>query len=1069
MNNTYGSGRLNWFLLWNKCGLIPMETMKKPVILKPMRHLIIFSTVMILLSWSMESTGQEVAVLKGYVFAAENNLPMEGIQVSAKHLKGKSVSTDAAGFFALQVEESPKSSRIKLIFSYPGYQVKEQYAILNETIYVYLTKLENYSVDQIIYYPYEQKRQSNLTSAAERVEINPGSQVLSSNFEQLLQNSSARVISSSGAPGEGNSINIRGYGSVFAEEKPLVVIDGQVLGNHRFDATSIDGFYHDPLINIDPRNIEAITILKDAPSAALYGAKASNGVILIKTREAKVGKTEFDINSHFGTNFMNKRIPVISNADYFKPYLLEQMYGNGLFKFDDYFIEDPEFNQYYRYNNTTDWQETAFGYGRTAGVNLNVTGGDAIAKYSLSGGYLRDEGSVENTYYNRFNARFNADIDMAEWLTANANMGVAYSNGKLMQQGLSYANPVLASLVKAPFLAPFLIDSMNVALPLTEDADVLGFSNPYEVVNSSDITMSAYNFIGTINFKMQITDHLQGNVRGSSEMNKINEYVFIPNHGFYNNDYPDLNQVKKGIGSFSRTSSEFNLIYNNTFSEVHNLGALAGIRTFADEINQDIGTGVGTPSDEFKDLGTTLADGRTKSGYQVFRKDLNAFAGITYNFREKLFAEFNLSADASSNAGRETTPQINGLPVAFSPAVGLGWDVSELLGLGYNKPLNYLKIRLSGGQIANLGYNPYISRNFYLPKQYYTATGYVKTILENESLQWEKTNKINLGTDMSFARQKLFVSLDIYYKNTIDLLNSFNSDVVLGNEYWDNSGQLVTYGSELRATYRVLERGTFKWQTNLLFTQYISLINHMKRDLIYDFGTGQKIFGNGEPAGAFYGYEVVGVIASDTEADQLNLSHSNGSRFKAGDIHFRDQDENGIIDDADKVNIGNPAPDFFGSWVNRISFRQVSLVTDVSFVAGNEIYNHTRRELESMSGFENQTTATLRRWQVDGQETDMPTAVWGDPMGNSRFSDRWIEDGSHIRLKRITLIMRLNKWLKTSGTSEFYITGINLVTLDRYLGYDPEFAYGSSILWEGIDYCKFPQNRSVMIGLKFRL
>lgn len=1027
------------------------------------------SVILLLLGCSLDSNGQGAAVISGHVFSADSNRPMEGIKVSAKHRKAQSVSTDAAGYFELKIAETPEAGSIMLTFSYPGYQVKEQYGKLNKKMKVYLVRIGDYTVDHSLYFPYQDKKYSNQTGAVEKVEFNPGSQVLSSNFEQLLQNSSARVISSSGAPGEGNTINIRGYGSIFAEEKPLVVIDGQVLGNHRFEETTIDGFYHDPLINIDPRNIESITILKDAVSTALYGAKASNGVLLVKTKEAKVGKTEFDINSHFGTNFMNKRIPVISDAAYFKPYLLEQMYSNGFFKFDDYFIENPAFNQYYRYNNSTDWQETTFGFGRTAGVNVNITGGDAIAKYSLSGGYLRDEGSVENTYYNRFNARFNADIDMAEWLTASANMGVSYSNGQLMQQGLSYANPVLTSLVKAPFLAPFLIDSMNVPLPLTEDADVLGFSNPHEIINSSEVTLSAYNFMGTINFNMQITDHLQGNVRGSSERNKINDYVFIPNHGFYNNDYPTLNHVSKGISSFSRTSGELNLVYNNTFNEVHNLGAVAGIRAFSDEINQDIGTGVGTPSDEFKDLGTTLEDGRTKSGYQYFRKDLNGFAGFSYNLREELFAEFSLSADVSSNAGKETTPRINGVPVAFSPAIGLGWDMSDRLGLDYSTPLNYLKLRLSGGQVANLGYDPYISKNFYLPKQYYTATGYIKPILENESLQWERTNKINFGTDMAFAKQKFFVSLDLYYHSTIDLMNSFNSDVVLGTEYWSNSGQLDTYGSELRATYRVVERGSFRWQTNLVISQYVSMISNMKKDLVYDFGAGQKIFSNGEPAGAFYGYEVMGVIASDAEADELNLSHSNGSRFKAGDIRFRDQDDNGVIDDADKVNIGNPAPDFFGSWVNRIRFGQFSLLTDISFVAGNEIYNHTRRELESMSGFENQSTATLRRWQIDGQDTDMPAAVWGDPMGNSRFSDRWIEDGSYIRLKRITLVIHLNKWLKSSSNSELYITGINLVTLDRYLGYDPEFAYGSSILWEGIDYCKFPQNRSVMIGVKFRL
>lgn len=1030
------------------------------------KHLLI---LLLFASSIMGTYGQQNSVIVGYVYSASDNMPIQGIKVSAKYRTMNSVTTDSTGMFKIEIDEPGKAQAFMLIFSYPGFGEKEQYGSSKKTMEVHLSKTGENSIDNAVYFPYEYKKQSNMTSAVEKVDFSYSTQVLSSSLEQLFENSSAKLTSSSGAPGEGYKINIRGYSTIFAEDKPLIVVDGQVLGNYRFDETAIDGYFHDPLINIDPRNIEAITIVKDAPTAVLYGAKAANGVVFIKTKSAKVGKTEFDIASHYGTNFMNKRMPVIMNSDYIKPYLLEQMYGNGFFKFDDYFIEDQTFNQYYRYNNSTDWQDEVFGLGNSAGVNVNIRGGDAIAKYFFAGGYLHDEGSVKNTYYNRFNVRFNADIDMAEWLTASANMGVTYSNGQFMQQGLSYANPVLTSLVKAPFLAPFIIDSTNVALPLTEDADVLGFSNPYEIVNESEASLSSYNFIGTLNFKAKITDHLEANVRASSELNKINEIVFIPNYGFYNNEYPEENQVRKGISGFSRLSTEFNLKYNRTFNESHTLNTIIGFRTFNDEIIQDIGTGVGTPSDEFKDLGTTIEDGRTKSGYQIFRKDINSYAGLSYNFREKIFVDVSLGADASSNIGKNASPQYFGVPVALSPALGIGWNLSDLMGLNYFSVMNYLKLRLSGGQIANVVYNPYISKNFYLPIQYFTATGYIKPIVENEELQWEKTNKINFGADMSFAKQKLFISLEVYAHTTLDLLNNSFSNIALGTEYWTNAGNVNIKGSELSVKFKAFDRASFKWNSELILAQYTSTISNLETELVYDFGTGEKLFANDEETGSFYGYEVVGVIASDAEASALNLRHSSGSNFNAGDIQFYDKDENGIINDADKVNIGSPAPDFFGSWVNKFSYKQFSLLADISFVVGNDIYNHTRRELESMSGFENQSTATLRRWQIDGQETDMPTAVWGDPMGNNRFSDRWIEDGSYVRLKRITLEINLNKWLKSKNNSVFYISGINLFTLDNYLGYDPEFAYGNSILWEGIDYCKFPQNRSIMVGVKFAL
>ncbi|MBN2698249.1 MAG: SusC/RagA family TonB-linked outer membrane protein [Bacteroidales bacterium] len=1024
---------------------------------------------LLIISVFTEGIAQQRKAITGYVYSAADNLPMQGIMVSTKYRMVKSATTNESGFFRLTLSDTVRVKSVMLTFSYPGYQAREQYGNFTDTMWVYLTKSDDYSIDREVYYPYANQKYSNMTGAVEQVDFAYSTQVMSSSFHQLLENSSARVTSSSGLPGDGYAINFRGYSTIFADEKPLIVLDGQILGNYRFAETTTEGFYQDPLVNIDPRNIESISLLKDASATAIYGAKASNGVILIKTKSAKVGKTEFDITGHYGYNYMNKRIPVITNSEYFKPYLLEQMYGNGQLIFDDYFIEDPTYNQYYKYNNTTDWQDYIFDFGRSAGANINVRGGDAIAKYFFSGGYLREEGSVRNTDYNRFNIRFNADIDIAEWLVAQANMGVTYSNGNLKQQGLSYANPVLNSLIKAPFLDPFIIDSTDTRLPLTEDSDVLGISNPYEVINNSEATLSSYNFFGTINFKFKISSSLEANVRGSSELNKINEYDFLPNHGFYNNEYPHYNQIMKGISNFTRTSAEFNLRYNNVFKEVHHLSGIAGTRLNLDQIIQDIGTGVGTPSDEFKDLGTAREEGRTKSGYQFLRNEITGFLGLSYNFREVYFADITLAADASSNIGTETEPQILGVPVALSPAVGLGWDLSRLAGFNYQTVINYLKLRISAGQMCNVVYDPYISHNFYTPVQYYTATGYAKLKVQNEELRWERTNKLNFGVDLSLLKQRLYLSADVYYHQAPGLLNNTSTETELGNQYWSNNGDLNTLGSDVRLRYRIIDRENLRWSTEISVAQYSTMAANLDSDLIFDFGDGQKIFRNNKPAGAFYGYEVLGVIPSEAEANALDLYHANGTQFKAGDIHFHDINGDKIIDDADKMVIGNPAPDVYGSLVNIVSYRNYSLLADLSFTAGGEVYNHTRRILESMSGFENQSTATLRRWQVDGQETDIPTAAWGDPMGNSRFSDRWIEDGSYVRLKRLTFTVNLSPWLKSLNNPEFYVTGINLLTFTRYLGYDPEFAYNSSILWEGIDYLLFPQNRTVILGVKIGL
>ena len=740
-------------------------------------HFNILFIALFLFSAFSEVAAQEKKVITGFVYSSADNTALQGIKVSTKYRQVKSATTNELGLFEIKLSDTTKIRDFMFIFSYPGFETKEQYGGYKDTMRVYLTKIGDYSNDKSVYYPYDDKKQTTISGSVEPVNIEYSTQVMSATFEQLLENTTVQLTSTSGSPGEGRVIKIRGYSTIFADEKPLFVIDGQVLGNYHFDETAFEGFSPDPLINIDPRNIEAITILKDASTTAIYGAKASNGVISIKTKSAKVGKTEFDITGHFGTNFMNKRLPVIQNSESFKPYLLEQMYGNGKFIYGNYFIEDPSYVNYHKYNNVTDWQDYVFEPGTTAGANVNVRGGDAIAKYFLAVGYLHDEGSVSNTNYNRFNARFNSDIEISEWLTARANMGITYSNGMLMQQGLGFANPVRTALIKAPFLYPYVKDSNNVALPLTEDADVLGISNPYEIINKAEQSLGSYNFIGSVAFKIKLTKNLEANVQAGSELNKLNEYAFYPNHGFYNNEYPQYNQVIKGISSFSRTSTEANLKYFNTFNEIHNISGILGLRTNSDEIFQDIGSGVGTPSDEFKDLGTTIKDGRTKSGYQFNRHEFTNFLNVSYNYQETYFVDFSLAADASSNVSNKVEPKLFGVPMAFSPALGLACNMSEILGFNYNTFVNYLKIRTSFGQIANVVYNPYISKNYYAPTQYYTATGLAKPMLVNENLVWEKTQKLNFGLDLSLLNQRMFVSLDVYNHKTLDLLNNSNNQV----------------------------------------------------------------------------------------------------------------------------------------------------------------------------------------------------------------------------------------------------------------------------------------------------
>ena len=237
---------------------------------------------------------------------------------------------------------------------------------------------------------------------------------------------------------------------------------------------------------------------------------------------------------------------------------------------------------------------------------------------------------------------------------------------------------------------------------------------------------------------------------------------------------------------------------------------------------------------------------------------------------------------------------------------------------------------------------------------------------------------------------------------------------------------------------------------------------------ILQVGDAEKIFANGSAPGLFYGYETNGVISDQSQAESLGLSYQ-GNSFNAGDIRFTDRDGNKVIDESDRVVIGDPTPDFYGSVTSVMTYKMVSFEAVGTFVQGNDVYNQPRRQMESMSGFENQSSVVLRRWQVDGQKSDIPKASYGDPMGNARFSDRWIEDGSYFRLSRLSVVVDISQWLKSTHKASVYVSGLNLFTITNYLGYDPEFSYNHTMAWEGIDYGKFPQYGSVVLGLKIEL
>jgi len=487
---------------------------------------------------------------------------------------------------------------------------------------------------------------------------------------------------------------------------------------------------------------------------------------------------------------------------------------------------------------------------------------------------------------------------------------------------------------------------------------------------------------------------------------------------------------------------------------------------------QDASSAQNSATDEFKDLNAGKTDEKSVAGYEDKWSWLNYFLSANYILNDRYILRANLSLDASSKFGAEVEDGISmgGYPFVILPSAGIAWRISSESFMPEIPILDEFKIRASYGLTGSDDFTNYYTRLYYKTVPYYSITGFTLNGLYNPGLKWEVVKKTNIGLDLVMFRERLILNVNWYNDLTEDMITYSYLPAYYGYEsYMNNGGSCKNTGFEISTYGRIVER-TFKWEIDANVSTYRNEILSLEDDqIITSFMGGEKISLVGHPMGLFYGYESLGVFSSQQVADEVNLVDKAGRSFNAGDVHFADLDENGVIDELDKTIIGDPHPEFVAGIYNRFSYRGFSLGFLVTYTRGLDVYNYLRSQLESMTGYDNQTTAVYNRWQTDGQVTDIPRAVFGDPMGNNRFSSRWIEDGTYMRLKNITISYTFKHKLAFINNLNIYLTGSNLITVTRYLGYDPEFSYMNGVLGQGIDYGKIPQPRTVLVGLKVGL
>ncbi|WP_187262709.1 SusC/RagA family TonB-linked outer membrane protein [Pontibacter beigongshangensis] len=1020
---------------------------------------------------------QEGQTISGVVRHANTGAPLPGISISVPGFS--SAFTDDNGAFTIKVP----SDKATLTISGDGIQQKQVPVKGRSNLLVAVSEASANSIYNQAYLPNNQQSLNTTTNSVVTVGMpNKWGRSFETPDSYLQgQIAGVNVVRRSGTSGIGANMFLRGFSSLNGTNQPLVIVDGMIYDMNDDSNSLINGFYTNPLAHIDIKDIENITFIKDAVST--YGSKAANGVMLITTAYAKDLATRIDFSAFGGANFRPSALPVLQADDY-RLYLADVLKTGGLSDSDiqalPFMNDDATRPGYYSYHNNTNWQDQVLRNGINNNYNLRVTGGDNIAKYALSVGYMNQKGIVDESNYDRYTTRFNGDYQISPKLTASSRLAFTYSENKVQQEGLEHkTNPLYLGLVKSPLVNTNVISDEGVRSPNLTDVDVFNISNPRALIENSNFLNNNYRFFGSVSAGYAFKPNLNLSTMIGITYDKVRESTFIPRKGVLADTLSNAVVYSRMGSQLQRLFSLYNdtkLSYGKEFNNIHGFKSNLGVRYSYNLREHDFGLGYNSATDELQTIGMGVNALRRTGGGIGRWNWLNYYANVDYQVLNKYFLNVNVGIDGSSRFGKEIDGALSmfGYKFGVFPSVGAGWLISSENFMANIEAIEVLKVRASYGLTGNDDIGNYSSRQLYVSQNLLGMQGVVRGNIANPALQWETNRKMNVGFDLALKNERVGLSVDVYQTKTDNMLTYQPVAKITGFEYMlANSGAMENKGVEVALNSQLLT-GALKWQVGLTYAANQNRITALPTDNMTTNFAGATILTRiGEPVGLFYGYKTNGVYATDAQADadgfRTKLPDGSLVPFRGGDIRFTDVNGDKEINDNDRVIIGNSNPDFFGMFSNRLEFKRFSLDALVTFSVGNDIYNYTRAQLESMKGAENQSENVLNRWRTEGQQTDVPRANWGDPLGNHRFSDRWIEDGSYLRLRTLTIAYQVPVKTKIIKYANIYMTGNNLLTLTKYLGYDPEFSGSSDVRLQGIDTGLVPQSRSLLAGVRFGL
>lgn len=1028
---------------------------------------------------SLASWAQQANKISGKILNA-NNQPIKGAVVSVSG--SEDVITDENGSFQTSCA-NPEKATIKVWAA--GFYNVLQPVDQRTDLRIVMIPENTYRYNQTKVLPGRIEINNNTTSAENigKKDFLPASMKIDRALAGQI--AGLQTTRNSGMPGEGSYMNLRGVRSFIGNNAPLIVINGVPYVSDTHSSPLIEGLSRDILGAYNINDIQNITVLKGA-EAAMYGSMGANGVILIETDGATSDNlnTEISYYGQFGLSWNNKRMPLLNGLQY-KSYLSD--IGLGYYStMDDFFTNFPfmsdnmnaKYTQYY--NNNTDWQDEIYQKGFVTDNLFRVEGGDAIAKYDLSLGYSSEEGILSNTKTDRYHTMLNGNILVSKNFEITATVGLAYMNGNYQEQGINLrSNPMMAAYIKSPLLSPYEKTMEGLVTPVYSNyyygacQDMtFAVSNPLAIVNTLDARNRQYdvNIKAGFNYRPIQDLNINGNLGIYYNYNK--EHVFIPGRSdltitplrdFYG---AEENTVRDGVAEAVNYFFNLNANYKHTFNNRHAINVLGGVQALLTRQEYDGAYSRQTTNDFYQTM--NLTTGTYFGGYLEKWNWMSFYGHADYTYNNTLNLGLNISADGTSATGK------NAKRFYVYPGVSATWMIKNMPFLIDKTWLNTLNLRAEYSLTGNSRFSSNYAKSYYVASVFQKASGITRSQIPNTCLKPEMTRQLNLSLEASILRNRITVGANYYNATTNDVIMAQNKSSVYGTiPYYMNCGKIANSGVELSLQASLVRLRDFEWIVggNIAFADSEvkslgdneSLVNEYSDDAAVISRVGGKPY-------EFYGLQADGVFATQAEADAANLLNGSSQRFNAGDVRYVDQNGDGYINYKDYVSLGSAAPDYFGGFYTNIRYKQFSLAADFTYVHGNKAYNAVRRQLESVSTFGNQSEAVSARWNVEGQVTDIPRATYNDPMGNSDFSSRWIEDASFLRMKNITLSYNFDKpvWnFFRSGT--IYVTGENLLTFTKYLGMDPEFAYSSSdCATQGFDYAKVMQPKSVKLGINLK-